>query len=104
MLASITERIREIGVRKAIGASDRDMFTQFLVEAVVVTAAGGVVGLVVGLGLVAVVDKVLGMPTALSPGIMMAAFLCAVGVGLLFGIFPAMKAGRLSPIEALRYE
>jgi putative ABC transport system permease protein len=104
MLASITERIREIGVRKAIGASDRDLFMQFLVEAIVVTAAGGVVGLFLGLGFVTIVSKVMGMPTALSPGIMVAAFLCAVGVGLVFGLFPAMRAGRLNPVEALRYE
>ena len=104
MLASITERIREIGVRKAIGASDRDVFMQFLVEAVVVTAAGGVVGLLLGLGFVALVGSVLGMPTSLSAGILLAAFLCAVGVGLVFGLFPAMRAGRLNPVEALRYE
>lgn len=104
MLASITERVREIGVRKAIGASDRDLFMQFLVEAVVVTAAGGVVGLLLGLGLVAVVTNVLGMPTSLSPGILASAFFCAVGVGLVFGLFPAMKAGRLNPVEALHYE
>lgn len=104
MLASITERIREIGVRKAIGASDRDVFMQFLVEAIVVTAAGGVVGLFVGLGFVAIVGSVMGMPTSLSAGIMFAAFLCAVGVGLVFGLFPAMRAARLNPVEALRYE
>ena len=104
MLASITERVREIGVRKAIGASDRDLFMQFLVEAVVVTSAGGVVGLLLGLGLVAIVSNVLGMPTSLSPGILASAFFCAVGVGLVFGLFPAMKAGRLNPVEALHYE
>ena len=80
------------------------MFMQFLVEAVVVTAAGGVVGLLLGLGLVAVVTNVLGMPTSLSPGILASAFFCAVGVGLVFGLFPAMKAGRLNPVEALHYE
>jgi putative ABC transport system permease protein len=62
------------------------------------------VGLVLGLGFVAIVRNVLGMPTALSPGIMLSAFLCAVGVGLVFGLFPAMRAGRLNPVEALRYE
>jgi ABC-type antimicrobial peptide transport system permease subunit len=104
MLASITERVREIGVRKAIGATDRDLFMQFLVEAVVVTAVGGLVGLLLGLGLVALVDSVLGMPTALTPGILIIAFLCAVGVGLIFGLFPALRAGRLNPVEALHYE
>jgi putative ABC transport system permease protein len=104
MLASITERIREIGVRKAIGASGRDVLIQFLLEAVVVTAAGGAVGLLVGLGMTATVDKVLGMPTALSAAILVIAFLTAVGVGLIFGLFPALKAARLDPVEALRYE
>ena len=104
MLASITERVREIGVRKAIGATDRDLFLQFLVEAVVVTAAGGVVGLIVGLGMIAAVDNLLGMPTTLTAGMMVTAFLCAVGVGLVFGLFPAIRAGRLNPVEALHYE
>jgi putative ABC transport system permease protein len=104
MLASITERIREIGVRKAIGASDRDVFMQFLVEAIVVTAAGGVVGLLLGVLLVLGVDRGMGMPTHLSAGIMISAFLCAVGVGIVFGLFPALRAGRLNPVEALRYE
>jgi len=104
MLASITERVREIGVRKAIGAGDRDLFVQFLAEAVVVTALGGAVGLVFGLGMVSLIDNFLNMPTAVTPTIMLIAFLCSVGVGLVFGMFPAMRAARLSPVEALRYE
>lgn len=104
MLASITERIREIGVRKAIGASGRDILIQFLVEAIVVTAAGGAAGLLLGLGMTAAVDNLLGMPTSLSAGILVIAFLTAVGVGLIFGLFPALKAARLDPVEALRYE
>ncbi len=104
MLASITERVREIGIRKAIGASDRDLFVQFLVEAIAVTATGGAVGLMVGLGMVAVINHVLDMPTAVTFGILVIAFLCAVGIGLVFGMFPAVRAARLSPVEALRYE
>ncbi len=104
MLASITERIREIGVRQAIGASGRDILIQFLVEAMIVTAAGGAVGLLLGLGMTAAVDKLLGMPVSLSPAILVIAFLTAVGVGLIFGLFPAMKAARLDPVEALRCE
>ena len=104
MLASITERVREIGVRKAIGASDRDLFVQFLVEAIVVTALGGAVGLLFGLGMVSLIDSFLNMPTAVTPTILLIAFLCSVGVGLVFGMFPAMRAARLSPVEALRYE
>ena len=67
-------------------------------------AAGGVVGLFVGLGMVAAVDRLLGMPTALTAGMMVMAFLCAVGVGVIFGLFPAIRAGRLNPVEALHYE
>ncbi len=104
MLASITERVREIGVRKAIGASDRDVFMQFLVEALVVTSLGGAVGLVLGLGMVALVDTALDFPTSLNAVILVIAFSCAVGVGLVFGLFPALRAARLSPVEALRYE
>jgi len=104
MLASITERVREIGIRKAIGASERDIFLQFLVEAVVITASGGVIGLVLGLGSVGLIEALLDVPTALAPGILLVAFLCAVGVGFVFGLFPALRAARLSPVEALRYE
>ena len=104
MLASITERIREIGVRMAIGAGSRDVFMQFLVEAIVVASAGGVVGLGLGVLMVGAVDSVLGMPTALTPGIMLIAFLTSIAVGIIFGLFPAVRAARLDPVEALRYE
>jgi len=104
MLASIAERIREIGVRKAIGASGFDVFVEFLLEAVVVTTAGGLVGLLAGIGLTGAVERLLGMPTELTPAILATALLTAVGVGLVFGMFPAVRAARLSPVESLRYE
>ncbi|MBD3367318.1 MAG: FtsX-like permease family protein [Candidatus Eisenbacteria bacterium] len=104
MLSSITERIREIGVRKAIGASGRDVFIQFLVEAIVITALGGAIGLGLGLLLVRTLDRVLVMPTAVDASILAIAFLTSIGVGLVFGLFPALRAARLDPVEALRYE
>ncbi len=104
MLAAITERIREIGVRKAIGARGRDVFLQFLLEAVTITVAGGVVGLVVGIGLTTVLGRLAGMPTDLTPEIAGIAILTAVGVGLVFGMVPAIRAARLDPVEALRYQ
>ena len=104
MLSSITERVREIGVRKALGASGRDVFVEFLVEALFVTSVGGAIGLLVGLGMTAAVDRFLGMPTALAPSIPVIAFSTSVAVGLVFGLFPALRAARLNPVEALRYE
>jgi putative ABC transport system permease protein len=104
MLSSITERIREIGVRKAIGASGRDVFIQFLVEAVVITSLGGAAGLLLGVGLVRAMDRLLVLPTSLSATILVIAFLTSIGVGLVFGLFPAIRAARLDPVEALRYE
>jgi len=104
MLSSVTERVREIGVRKALGASGRDVFVHFLVEALAVTSIGGAVGLLVGLGMTAAVDRFLGMPTALAPSIPLIAFMTSVAVGLIFGLFPALRAARLDPVEALRYE
>jgi len=104
MLASIAERIREIGVRKAIGASGRDLFVQFLVEALVVTTSGGLIGLLLGVGMTEAVNHFMGLPSALTPGILLIALLTSVGVGLVFGLVPALRAARLDPVEALRYE
>ncbi|MDB6054540.1 MAG: Macrolide export ATP-binding/permease protein MacB [Verrucomicrobiales bacterium] len=106
MLASITERIREIGIRKAIGASTLAIFLQILVESVVIALIGGVAGVATSFGLV----KLLGQlsPTDNTPIVTVAsmifAFLCSAAIGLVAGIFPALKAAKLNPIQALRYE
>jgi putative ABC transport system permease protein len=104
MLVSVTERTREIGLRMAIGARGRDILTQFLVEAVSLSVVGGVVGIVVGLVGSRVVAALAGWGTAVSPGAIALAFAFAAAIGIFFGFYPAHKASRLEPIEALRYE
>ncbi|MSQ24635.1 MAG: FtsX-like permease family protein [Chloroflexi bacterium] len=108
MLVSVTERTREIGIRKAVGARARDILSQFLVEAVVVSLAGGLTGIGVGIGISRLVSQLdLGgraIPSIVAPDAALLAFTVSAAVGLFFGIYPAMRAARLNPIEALRYE
>jgi putative ABC transport system permease protein len=104
MLVSVTERTREIGIRLAIGATQDEVLTQFLVEAVALSSFGGVVGIVLALAASAVLAGLLGVPFILDPSIVAVAFLFSAGVGMAFGYFPARKAAQLDPIEALRYE
>jgi putative ABC transport system permease protein len=104
MLVSVTERTREIGIRLAIGARERDVLTQFLVEAVMMSAFGGLIGIGFGLGASAVGTHFLKLAFVPSPGIVLLAFLFSAGIGIAFGYFPARRAARLDPIEALRHE
>jgi len=104
MLVSVTERTREIGIRLAIGALGSEVLLQFLVEAVVLSTFGGVVGIVLGLSAAAAGAHALEMPFVLSPPIILIAFLFSAAVGVVFGFFPARQAARLDPIQALRHE
>ena len=104
MLASILERTREIGVRRAIGARQRDIVRQFLVEAVLISFSGGLIGIVVGFVLSRAIAMLAGWSTIMTFSSIALAFVFSVSVGLLFGICPARKAARLDPVEAIRYE
>lgn len=104
MLVSVTERTREIGIRKAIGARSGDITWQFLLEAMTLTGAGGVLALVLVNGLVLLVRLTLKWPGSVPLWAVVAGILVSVSVGLVFGVWPAMKASRLDPVEALRYE
>jgi ABC-type antimicrobial peptide transport system permease subunit len=104
MLVSVTERTREIGIRMAVGARARDILRQFLIEAVVLCLTGGVVGIVLGRGVSVAITTLLHWPTVPSLPAIIASVAVAVTVGVVFGYYPAWKASRLDPIEALRYE
>lgn len=104
MLVSVTERTREIGIRLAIGARAGDILQQFLLEAMTLAAVGGVIGILIGLGGAYGLARAFGMPMHIPVTGTIVAFGFAVGVGVLFGVFPARKAARLRPIEALRFE
>ncbi len=103
MLVSVTERTREIGIRKAIGARRRDILGQFLIESVVLSLTGGAIGILLGVG-IALAANSAGQRTVLAPEAVLLAVTVATAIGIFFGIYPARRAARLHPIEALRYE
>jgi putative ABC transport system permease protein len=104
MLVSVTERTREIGIRMAIGARGRHVLLQFLFEAIVLSVFGGLIGVLLGTGVATLFARVAGWPIVVSPTAIVVAFAVAATVGIFFGFYPARKASRLDPIDALRYE
>jgi ABC-type antimicrobial peptide transport system permease subunit len=103
-MASLKERVREVGVKMAIGASGREVFKEFMTEALVISTLGSVVGLLAGVGFSKVITAAIGIPLYMDPKSFVYAFLLATAFGFLFALYPAFKAARLSPMEALRYE
>ncbi|MGJ7911012.1 ABC transporter permease [Neobacillus sp. LXY-1] len=104
MLVSVTERTKEIGIRKAIGAKRRDVLLQFLIEAIVLSAMGGLIGVLAGLGIGKLVSTFMSLTVSFSTTVIAASFLFSLVVGVVFGVFPANKASKLNPIQALRYQ
>ena len=104
MLAAILERTREIGVRRAVGARQRDIVRQFVIEAVLISFAGGLLGIALGFGMSQGIAWFAGWSTVVTVSSILLAFVVSISVGLIFGIYPAVKAARLDPVEAIRYE
>jgi putative ABC transport system permease protein len=104
MLVSVTERTREIGLRLAIGALEGEVLLQFLIEAVVLSAMGGVVGIAIATAASYVGSGLMDVPYAFDPSINLLSLLFSAGIGVVFGFFPARRAARMDPIEALRHE
>ncbi|WP_127447526.1 ABC transporter permease [Veillonella sp. 3310] len=104
MLVSVTERTREIGVRKALGATYRTIITQFLIEAIVISLVGGAIGIVVGIGASQLIATVAKLKTVVTTGPILLSFGFSMSIGLVFGLYPARKAAKLNPIDALHYE
>ena len=104
MLVSVTERTREIGIRKALGARTHSILLQFLAEAGIITLLGGIIGIILGVLGAMGICSIANMTPAISVGTIMVASVFSCGIGIFFGIYPARKAARLSPIEALRHE
>lgn len=104
MLVSVTERTREIGIRIAIGATESDVQRQFLMEAITISLLGGIIGILAGVSASFIISATAGWPVAVSTTGILIAALVSIAIGVFFGFYPAQKAARLDPIEALRYE
>lgn len=110
MLVSLSERIREIGIRKALGATDKNVLAQFLIESSLLSFIGGIIGIILGVGLAAIGSYLINALTSLdwsfviSTGQIILSASVALAVGIVFGLYPGIKAAKLNPIEALRYE
>ncbi len=104
MLATVTERIREIGIRRAVGANRNNIITQFLVEAVILTFTGGLIGIAAGIGAVAVIATLSGWHIAITPWAIAAPLVMSILAGIFFGLYPAVQAARMDPVAALRHE
>ncbi|HEX6976771.1 MAG TPA: ABC transporter permease [Patescibacteria group bacterium] len=104
MLVTVTERTREIGLRKALGAKKKSIITQFLVESIILTVAGGVIGMIIGIAASYLISNLINLPFTLSLQSILVAIIVSGGIGILFGWYPARRAANLQPIEALRYE
>jgi putative ABC transport system permease protein len=104
MLVSVLERTREIGIRKALGARDRDIWSQFLIEAALLTFAGGIIGVIFGWATAMLINRLGVMSTVVTADVVIMAVSVSIGIGIFFGFYPAWNASRLNPIEALRSE
>ena len=104
MLVSVTERTREIGLRLSVGARDLDVLLQFLTEAMVLSLAGGAIGVILGYGASKMMTRIMQWSTLVTLDAVLLSFGCAAAIGIFFGFYPAVKAARLNPIQALRYE
>jgi putative ABC transport system permease protein len=104
MLASVTERTREIGIRRAIGAKRRQIIMQFLIETVVLSTLGGIVGLAMGITIPSIITYISEMPTVITIESILLPLFISVGIGIIFGLYPAANAAKVDPIVALRHE